>query len=373
MSHYYRGYRRHRNWRHTMSKHRYLTYLFGGIDHDVENAFFNLPSYELEALFIDYGCKYGGNAESYARSTYRQWRSGATNLSGQTAERLLEILPPRLSKDQRFELIRKLRKHYIKRAREYVKTPPESWRQHVIPSVEKVIKASRDFKLPDELFERATWLADGDTEAVHRILHSIDEEEAQQRTLYLDAEFKRIEVFVTKVKNTNAVSHTISIPQGDIYVTIEKEKPTVLQLLFGKGRTTMNENSHELVRGEDLQKALTVQQARGSFLNLTLDDLTENQKIELRKKIAEEKLGLDVSQAKADQRFYDSTRDMATTVLAVRGLEQSSKNDYEVKSTFETASGNTNITVKKNNNTVIIVVAIVIGIIIFLLLTHGGK
>ena len=286
---------------------------------------------------------------------------------------MLELIPPLLSKEQRFELIRKLRQHCLKRVNEYVKTPLESWRQNVIPAVEKVVKTRRDFKLPGKLLEKATWLADGDIKVAHRILHSIDEEEAQQCTAYLDAEFKRIEVFVAKVKNTDSVSHKISIPQGDIYVTIEKEKPALLQLLFGKGRTTMSENNNELVRREELQKALVVQQTRGSFLNLTLDQLTENQKIELRKKIAEEKLGLDVSQAKADQRFYDSTRDMAATVQAVRGLEQVGKSDYEVKSTYETASGNTNITVKKNNNTVIIVVAIVIGIIIFLLLTHSGK
>jgi hypothetical protein len=356
-----------------MSKHRYLTYLFGGIVHDIENAFFSLPSYKLEALFIDYGHRYGKNAESYARDTYPLWKCGATTLSGQTAERLLELIPPRLSKNQRFELIRKLRQHCQKRVNEFVRTPIESWRQNVIPAVEKVVKARRDFKLSDELYEKATWLADGDAEAAHRILHSIDEEEAQQCTAYLDAEFKRIEVFVAKVKNTDSVEHTISIPQGNIYVTIEKEKPTLLQFLFGNGRTTMSENSHELVRREDLQKALAIQQTRGNLLNLTLDTLSENQKIELREKIVEEQIGLDVSRAKADQRFYDSTRDIATTIQAVQGLEQSSKSDYEVKSTFETASGNTNITVKKNNNTVIIVVAIVIGIIIFLLLTHGGK
>ena len=369
MSYYYRRYRRYRNWgAYHASKRRNLTSLFGGIDHDVERAFFSLPSYELEALFIDYGRKYGENAESYARSTYRQWRSGATKLSGQTAERLLELIPPRLSKDQRFELIRKLRKHYVKRASEYVRTPPESWRQHVIPSVEKVIKASRDFKLPEELFEKATWLTDGDTEAVHRILHSIDEEEARQRTAYLDAEFKRIEAFVANVKNTGSASHTISIPQGDIHVTIQKEKPTLLQSLFGTGGTTMSGNSHDLVPREELQKALAIQQARGSLLNLTVDNLSESQKIELQKKILEERIGLDVSQAKADQRFVNSTRDMVNTVQVVRGLEQSSKSDYEVKSTFETASGKTNITVKKNNNTVIVVVAVVIGIIIFLFL-----
>ena len=370
MSYYYRGYRRGRYWgAYHVSKRRHLTNLFGGIDQDIERAFFALSSSELEALFMVYGRQYGKSAEAYARRTYPQWKSGAVKLSGQTAERLLELLPPRLSKEQRYELIRKLRKHYLKRTNEYVATPPETWRQRVIPAVEKVIRASRDFKLPQELYEKATWLTDGDTQAVHRILHSIEEEEARQRTAYLDAEFKRIEVFVANIKTTDSASHTISIPQGDIHVTIQKEKTTLLQSIFGSRGTTMSGNSHELVSREELQKALVLQQSRGNLLKLTLDDLSENQKIELREKILEEQIGLDVSQAKADQRFHNSTRDMASTIQAVRSLEQSSKSDYEVRSTFETASGNTNITVKKNNNTVIIVIAVVVGIILFLLLS----
>jgi len=57
-------------------------------------------------------------------------------------------------------------------------------------------------------------------------------------------------------------------------------------------------------------------------------------------------------------------RDMGNTIQAVSSLEQSSKSDYDVKSSFNTASGTTDIHVKKNNNTVIIIVAIVIGIIV---------
>lgn len=131
----------------------------------------------------------------------------------------------------------------------------------------------------------------------------------------------------------------------------------------------MNGNEKDLIPREQLEKALALQQSRGQLLNLTLNQLSENQVQELRKKILEEQIGLEVSQAKADQRFLNSSRDMASTIQAVRSLEQSSKSDYEVRSSFETASGNTNITVKKNNNTVIIVVAVVVGIILFLLLT----
>lgn len=363
-------YKRRRNWSsYPVSKRHQLTNLFGGIDKDIERIFFDLHSVVLDALFIEYGKHYGKSSEAYARRTYPGWKSGAVKLSGQTAERLLELLPPRISKEQRFELIKKLRKHYLKKTNEHVTIQANNWRQHVVPIVENVIARSSNFRLPDELFDKATWLTDGDTQAANQILHSIEEEEARQRIAYLEAEFKRIELFIANVKNTDAATHTISIPQGEIYITIQKEKPKMLQSIFGPGRSTMDKNSNTLLPIEQLHKALSLQQSRGELLNLTLNDLNESQKIELRKKIIEEQIGLDVSQAKADQRFHNSSRDMAYAVNAVRNIEQISKSDYEIKSSFETASGNTHITVKKNNNTVIIVVTIVIGIVLFFFLS----
>lgn len=368
---YWGGYRSRRYWAsYHRSKRDQLSNLFGGIDKDIMQAFLSLPSLELDALFIEYGRRHSKSAESYARRTYPKWKSGAVRPSGQTAERLLELLPPRLSKEKRYGLIRKLRQYYLKPTSEYIKTSPENWRQEIAPAVQRLIKRSSEFKLPESVLKKATWLANGDSQAVQRILRSIEEEEARQRTSYLEAEFKRIEIFVANVKNTESASHVISLPQGSISVIIEKEKPKLLQRLFGSQGAIMARNDDDLIPREELQRALALQQQRGNLLNVTFNELSEGQKLELKKKIIEERINLDVSRAKADQRFFDSSRDMANTIQTVRNLEQSSKSDYEIRSNYKTASGDTNITVKKNNNTVIIVVAVVIGIILFLMLSR---
>lgn len=221
MAYYYRGYRSGRYWSsYHRSKRSELTDLFGGIDRDIEKVFLSLPEIVLDALFIDYGRKYGKNTASYARRTYSKWKSGAVKLSGKTAERLIELLPPRLSKEQRFDLIRKLRKYYLVKIREHVTTSSETWRQDVIPVINKTIGNSKGFSLPETVIKKAAWLSDGNTQVAMKILKSIEEEEAHQRTSYLEAEFKRIESFVSSVNNTNSISHTISIPQGDIHIVI---------------------------------------------------------------------------------------------------------------------------------------------------------
>lgn len=363
MGRYYGRRRSGRHWgSYHVSQRQQLTSMFAGIDKDIQRIFFGLNEQSLNTLFQKYGELYGKNAENYARKTYPNWKGGQTSLSGQTAERLLNLIPPYLSQNVRYELIKKLRSHYLRKQTRHITTTHELWRNDVTPVVNEVFKISSDFALPDALKQRAAWLSGGDTDAANRILASLELEEAKLRANYLVVEFKRIQSLVDHIQHAQTVRHSIKLPQGTINVVIEQEKKTLMQSIFGGNKVKPDGN--ELVPREELQTALMEQQKRGSLLNLALDDLTPDQKRQLTQNVLDERFRLDVSQAEADQRFTNSTRDMGNTIRAVNSLEQSSKSDYEVKSSFETASGTTDIHVKKNNNTVIIIVAIVIGVIV---------
>ncbi len=352
-----------RNWgSYHVSQRQQLTNMFAGIDKDIQKIFFALNAQSLDTLFRKYGQLHGKSAEKYARKTFANWESGQTELSGQTAERLLNLIPPYLPQNIKYELIKKLRNHYLQKQQRHISTTHKNWKDDVIPAVNELINVSSDFKLPDTLIQRAAWLSNGDVDAANRILASLELEEAKVRANYLGVEFKRIQSLVDHIPHTQSIRHSIELPQGNINVVIEQEKQTFMQSIFGGGK--VKNNGKELVPKEELQTALAQQQSRGSLLNLALDDLTKEQKQELTQSVLDARLDLDVSQAKADQRFGNSTRDMGNTIQAVNSLEQSSKSDYEVKSSFETASGTTDIHVKKNNNTVIIIVAIVIGVIV---------
>ena len=204
MSRYY-GYRRRRVWHSSEpSKKTVLRYQFGEVIQDVEHTFLHLPSYELEALFLDYGKNHGKSAESYARRTYGDWKSGCTQLSGNTAERLLELLPHHLSASERFDLVKKLRAKYIRRQSEYITVTADNWRTPVKDAINKVIAKSREFRLPEALAQKATWLSGGDVAAAQRLLHAAEEDEARLRSAYLEAEFKRIEIFIVHVRDTQS-------------------------------------------------------------------------------------------------------------------------------------------------------------------------
>ena len=82
-----------------------------------------------------YGQLHGKNAEKYARKTFHNWKSGQTTLSGQTAERLLNLILPYLPQNIKYELIKKLRNHYLQKQTRHIATTHEEWKSDVIPAV----------------------------------------------------------------------------------------------------------------------------------------------------------------------------------------------------------------------------------------------
>ena len=223
--------RRHRSSyaaRH-ISQRNALTQTFLGIDADIERIFLSLPKHQLDDVFTRYSAAHGSKAESYARHTYEKWKSKAVMISGQTAERLLNLVPPCLSAEVRFDLIKKLRSGYLRPSHQRIVTKPQTWRQDLAEPIRVLVSTSTTFSLPDDIIKRAAWLANGDTQAAQSLLAAAEQEEAIIRVRYLDAEFNRIEALMLHVENTRSVTHTISLPQGTIVVTISLPKKSLWQ------------------------------------------------------------------------------------------------------------------------------------------------
>jgi len=364
-AYYYRSYRR--NWsRFHDSKRAGLRRVFGGIEKEIWAIFLSLPPYYREGLFKKYGAVFGPSKEQYARNAYPDWQARKVQPSAQTLERLVELLPPFLSESQRFDLLRKLRSHHLKRKQLSLVTTPDKWRNDLRPMIEEQFEHGKDFEIPAHVQERASWLADGNTQVAMKMLRAIELEEAQVRLVRVEDEFRRIELLLENVKYLQPVYHQIVLPQGDIHVTIHHRQKSALEKLGSMLRSTPNMDNQLIPKQTEGQ--LARRENPGSLLNTALKNLTPEQQARITEKVIDEKIQLDVSAEKAEQRYQDSSRDMANVVRAAQAIEQTQKNDFDIHSTHDTASGRTEMRIKKNGNTVIIVIAIVLGLIIFTLL-----
>jgi hypothetical protein len=340
----------------------------GGIEDDVWKIFIDLSSHKKDQFFAKFEYKHGRGSADYARATYPKWRSSTTKPSAATLSRILELLPPFLAENQRYALIKKLRNYHYAREKETLRlrTTPDKWREELRPLIKKQLEAGAAFELPAEVMAKATWLSQGGSQSVMAILKAIDAEEAQLRLRFIEEEFYRITILLEHVKNLEPVEHKIILPQGDIQVTIRPPSKSVFEHIGALFSSTPTMSENQLVPKHDNQ--LARKENPGSLLNVQLQNLTAEQRARLAERVVDEKLTLDVNHEKAEQRFHNSTRDMANTVRAADAIASTTKADFEVHSTHDTASGRTDIRIKKNGGTIVIVVAVVVGIIIFTML-----
>lgn len=150
-------------------------------------------------------------------------------MSGTTAERLLNLVPPFLSTETPFELIKKLRAGHLHPAHLSLVTTPETWRKDLFVPIKELVTRSATFSLCNDITDRAAWLADGDIVAAQSLLAAAEQEEAIIRIRYLEAEFKHIEILVANIEQDLSASHRIVLPQGTVTVTIAIPKKTLLQ------------------------------------------------------------------------------------------------------------------------------------------------
>jgi hypothetical protein len=273
--------------------------LYGGIDEDVRNAFFNLKPSTLKDFFSNYKTRYGISAAAYAKKTYTAWKSGKTAPSGKTSERLLESLPSFLSFPVKCDLLRKLREHYRHPESHQVTVSIHSWQEPIKPLVERIIHRAYTAELPEEVASRLAWLSSGSMQAATALLAEVEAQAAKNATALLDQEFRNIERLLTNLPASKAVQHSISLPYGTIRVTVNRSK---------RMDNMDNEEKRDLVprdQGTSLER-----QTPGGLLDNALKNLDREQVKRLSETAAEHALNLKVEKVRADARFENASRDM---------------------------------------------------------------
>lgn len=148
---------------------RRLTAELGGMDQDVKAYFFSLPPADLELLFVEYGKLHNNgrsddqSPEAYARATFSKWRSGSVKMSGKVAERLFNLLPPRMPVAKKYELAEGLWHHVGPQSQRTMRIGIDATVDEVVEQVRNHIQeVVTSYRIPDTLERRFAWLAGGD-------------------------------------------------------------------------------------------------------------------------------------------------------------------------------------------------------------------
>lgn len=236
---YYRSWRS-RGWRGSSapSKYTVLAGLFGAAVPKIHLAFLCLNADALDELFSDYGAIHGESAEKYARKTFPKWRSNATVLSGQTMERLIELVPPYLSAEQRFSILRLVISHHKKSSltrtvKINIKEPEQGFSelQQILASMSHDNALAH---LPENAMKAATWLYDDDSTASRAMLAEAEllENELIRNTAIREIELLRRTISTGQIKSAN---YNVAMPAGKLNVIVfTPSKCFVATVCFGQ-------------------------------------------------------------------------------------------------------------------------------------------
>ena len=200
-----------------------LTATFAGFDKDILDEFYKLPPHQLSSLFGNYEHKYGRSAASYARKTYPGWKSGSTRPSAKTVGRLLESLPEVLGFEAKCELLRKLRVRHRNPEFHTLKVSTADWQEAVVPLVKRLILKAHSASLPTPVEQRLSWLSNNDSQAAQALLARSEVYEGALAVSLLKHEFSAIESALS-VLTRSKVKHTITLPYGNIHLSIKRAK-----------------------------------------------------------------------------------------------------------------------------------------------------
>jgi len=150
----------------------------------VKDHFFSLNRDSLAALLQQYGHQHGKNAETYAIKTFNDWKNGTTGLSGQTLERLLQLVPMYLNATQRLELLKQVVSHNRPTQKERLtvnisSSSPDEGFQQLYEKIGKATNSDQLANIPKNTMDAAAWLYDDDITVARAMLAKIIQAEDQ--------------------------------------------------------------------------------------------------------------------------------------------------------------------------------------------------
>jgi hypothetical protein len=205
----------------------------GGNDEDVKKYFFSLSARERRPIFDEYEKRYGRPAREYAERTVPDWRSGTTGMSGQTAIRLFNLLPPRMPLTAKYVLIENLWAHFGPRSKKVLRVGLDAPINMVVQAVSDHIDSTvANYKIPDNLEQRFSWLSAGDVQVKQQLLNYFRQKE---KTLVVETARAKVPVMLEHLltddgRHTHRLAEILRIGKHELEITVDRKSSGVTLL-----------------------------------------------------------------------------------------------------------------------------------------------
>jgi hypothetical protein len=201
-----------------------LTAELSGMDQAVKEYFFSLPAVELTAILDDYRRAYGSQAHEYATVTMPKWRTGRVQMSGDVAERLFNLLPPRMPFGVKYKLVEGLWQHVGPSSKHRMRVGADANVAEVIELARsKITEFVVNYKIPGSLESRFNWLSAGDVSVKQMLLSHVQEVE---KTIVLEAVRAQVPVMLEHLRSagsqTGRLAQIVRVGKHELELLMDK-------------------------------------------------------------------------------------------------------------------------------------------------------
>lgn len=208
-----------------VQKYNDLSHRLGPIVDDMKKTFFSLSDENFYHLMLRYRSNHGASAAEYAIEALPNWKSGLTKMSGQTMERLINLVPKYLTYDQRYKMVHGLCNHHRKKETVTIRVnidKPEVGLKEFEIALESFYSGAILMKLPDHVMETLTWLNDDDAVVARALLAQVEKVEADKVLEIAKKNREEIKSLITN-KNVSNFRENIIFPNGTLTIYSYKD------------------------------------------------------------------------------------------------------------------------------------------------------
>lgn len=209
-----------------------LSKTLGGTDKDVKEYFFSLGSHQLRPILEEYKSKYGEKAYDYAVETIPKWRTNAVQMSGQTAERLYNLLPPRMPLEKKYQLTENLWRTLGPASEQYVTCGFDATVDEIMNVAGVQISNSvMNFNIPEDLERRFNWISSGDIGIKQKILNHLQETEKHVALAQARMSLYALKGHISSDQGAHVsrATHTIQVNKHKLVITFDPRETGVRQ------------------------------------------------------------------------------------------------------------------------------------------------
>jgi hypothetical protein len=203
---------------------RRLTAELGGMDQEVKKYFFGLPPGVMSEILVEYERIYGRNRREYAEETIPKWRSGKVKMGGEVAERLFNLLPPRMPLGVKYKLVEGLWHHVGPSSKHRIRVGLDADLAQVVELARsKITEFVVNYKIPESIERRFDWLSAGDVSIKQMLLAHIQEIE---KTVVVEAIRAQVPVMMehmgTAGSYTGRLAQIVQVGKHELELLMDK-------------------------------------------------------------------------------------------------------------------------------------------------------